>query len=135
MEEITIFFQETCPVCRRVRHEVLQHPDLIKKMKVKEIDINANNGSPEVQWYKWFCRTHLGAEVVPVLRLKNHILLVPKIKGTIEEEVLAAGAEKLTKELARLRKMVSEVIAERAPPIPYATHEQWRQAYVVPKAV
>jgi glutaredoxin len=137
MEEIIFFSEFGCPYCARLRAEILNPLEATGLISVREIDIHSNRGSKEMGEISQKIFPFLGAEHVPVLKIKNDWELIPKIKRVVgrssEEDVTKAA--KLKEELNIVKQNLLEVLNKPLPPEPFPTHEQWRTGYRMPRAL
>lgn len=122
---LDFFYEIVCPFCRRVR------VDIIEKIRPKDIvvlnliDVDANTGSVEMDWYRGFCREVKEDDPTPVIRLHDKLtgennweavfLMWKKKPDTITQEVLTSE-EYLEKQIYdELRLMADMQVVEVQP--------------------
>jgi len=66
------FFEIECPFCRRVRIYILDKLRTKQVVIINPIDVDANLGCREMDWYNNFCKG-IHSEPTPLLRLHDNL--------------------------------------------------------------
>jgi hypothetical protein len=114
-----------CPICWRVKTEILDPLEEEGRIETIQVEIDANPGSKPMRWYRYFSRM-IGGEPVPLVLIDNRVLYVPRARGAFRKR----DEPVLDEELKEFQKMLREAVEElerRRRPAPLASHELWRE--------
>lgn len=139
MKDAIFFYEQDCPICNRVLMDVILPLETRLRMEFKRVEVNANRGGEEADWYWWFSR-RVRREIVPLLKIGGDVLFVPALqKLPLEERIKHAREARLEREINVLREKINGILEQReipkTPPPLGMTHQVFRTGYLVPRRI